>query len=75
MVEIMVYIKRSPRKDLVYTNKGHSNIVAYTDVVWAICLTNKRSTSRYYVLIGGNFIVWRSTKQNVAAKSSAEDKY
>ena len=37
--------------------------------------SDKRSTSRYCVLVGGNFLSWKSKKKNVLARSSVVAKY
>ena len=60
---------------MLYENRGHTHIVAYSDADWAGSPIDKRSTSRYCVFIGGNLISWKSKKQDVVARSSAEAKY
>ena len=56
---------------MLYENRGHTQVVGYTDANWAGSLTDRRSTSGYCVFIGGNLI----SKQHVVAKSSSEATY
>ena len=60
---------------MLYENRGHTQVVGYTDADWAGSPTNRRSISGYYVFIGGNLISWKSKKQDVVARSSAEAEY
>ena len=36
---------------------------------------DRRSTIGYYTFVGGNLVTWRSKKQNVVARSSAESEF
>lgn len=69
----MRYIKGSLGKGLVYENRGHTDIVAYTDADWAGSTSDRMSTSGYCILIGGisflggvrNEILWPGIVQRL----------
>ncbi|WMV45012.1 hypothetical protein MTR67_038397 [Solanum verrucosum] len=69
------YIRSSPEQGLLYEDRGHTNIVGYSDVDWAGSPSDRRSTTSYFVLIGGNLMSWKSKKQVIIARSSTEAKY
>ena len=48
---------------------------AYTDADYAGFLVDRRSTTGYCTFLGGNLVTWRSKKQNVVTRSSAESKF
>ncbi|RVX13112.1 Retrovirus-related Pol polyprotein from transposon RE1 [Vitis vinifera] len=60
VIRILRYIKNTPGQGVLYENRGHTQVVGYTDADWAGSPTDRRSTSGYCVFIGGNLISWKS---------------
>ncbi|XP_024310449.1 uncharacterized protein LOC106866887 isoform X2 [Brachypodium distachyon] len=75
VMRIIRYLKGSPGKGLLYTCHGNLQIECYTDADWAGSVDDRRSTSGYCTFIGGNLFTWRSKKQNVVARSTAEAEF
>ena len=56
VVHILRYIKSSPGKGLLFKDRGHEHIIRYIDADWAGSPSDRRSTSGYCVLVGGNLV-------------------
>nr|CAA36616.1 unnamed protein product [Solanum tuberosum] len=72
---ILRYLKSSPGKGLFFKKNEQRSLEAYTDADWAGSSIDRRSTSGYCTFVWGNLVTWRSKKQNVVARSSAEAEY
>ena len=76
VIRILRYLKSAPGKGVLFTkNANYQSIEAYTDADWAGDVGDRRSTSGYFTFVGGNLVTWRSKKQNVVARSSAEAEF
>ena len=73
---ILRYLKSALGKGILFTkNEDYQSVDAYTDADWAGAVNDRRSTSGYFTFVGGNLVTWRSKKQNVVARSSAEAEF
>ena len=70
---ILRYIKGTPDQGVLYENRGHTQVIGYCDADWAGSPVDRRSTSGLF--IGGNLISWKSKKQDVMTRFSAEVEY
>uniref|UniRef100_A0A2N9GF06 Integrase catalytic domain-containing protein n=1 Tax=Fagus sylvatica TaxID=28930 RepID=A0A2N9GF06_FAGSY len=75
VIRILKYLKNAPGRGLFYRSSGHLRIEGYTDADWAGSPLDRKSTTGYCTFIGGNLVTWRSKKQSVVARSSAEAEY
>ena len=72
---ILKYLKGCPGKGVLYQKNGYLDLVAYTDADWAGDRDDRKSTSGYFTLVGGNLVTWRRKKQKVVVMSSAEAEF
>ncbi|RVW28219.1 Retrovirus-related Pol polyprotein from transposon RE1 [Vitis vinifera] len=72
---ILRYLKMTPGKGLFFRKTENRDIEVYSDADWAGNIIDRRSTSGYCSFVWGNLVTWRSKKQSVVARSSAEVEY
>lgn len=74
-IRIVKYLKGAPGKGVLYADYGHTSVEAFSDADWAGSPSDRRSTTGFCVFVGGNLVSWKSKKQSVVARSSAESEY
>ncbi|XP_049349699.1 secreted RxLR effector protein 161-like [Solanum verrucosum] len=73
--QILCYLKGSPSLGILYRDHTHTRVECFVDTDWAGSRIDRKLTTSYCVFVGGNLVSWRSKKQNVVSRSSAESEY
>ncbi|RVW31461.1 Retrovirus-related Pol polyprotein from transposon RE1 [Vitis vinifera] len=73
--KVLHYLKGNLGKGILFKKNNTLALEAYTDTDYASSLVDRRSTTGYCTFLGGNLVTWRSKKQNVVARLSAESKF
>ncbi|CAL8154268.1 unnamed protein product [Prunus armeniaca] len=56
VIRILRFLKSAPGKRLMFSKHGHLIIDGYTDADWAGSIKNRKSTSDYFTIMGGNWL-------------------
>lgn len=70
-IRLLRYLKGYPNQCVLF---AHSS-TAYYDSEWAGCPSSRRSTTGFCILLGHSPISWKSKRQTMVARSSAEAEY
>jgi len=75
VTRILRFLKKDPGKGLLFKKTANRLVEIYTDADWAGSTSDRKSTSGYCSYVWGNLVTWRSKKQPVVARSSAEAEF
>ncbi|KAD4888928.1 hypothetical protein E3N88_21001 [Mikania micrantha] len=73
--KVLRYLKTTPGQGILLPKEGGTDLVSYCDSDWLGCPSTCRSRTGYLLLFGGAPISWKSKKQSVVSRSSAEAEY
>ena len=69
---ILRYLKKTPGQGLFFAKGKSREVEVFTDADWAGSKRDRRSTTGYCSYVWENLVTWRSKKQLVVSRSSAE---
>ncbi|CAM8961061.1 unnamed protein product [Rhodiola kirilowii] len=72
---VLRYIKSAPSQGLLFSSSSSFDLAGYCDADWASCPLTRRSVSGYCMMLGSSVLSWKTKKQAVVARSSAESEY
>ncbi|CAM8930112.1 unnamed protein product [Rhodiola kirilowii] len=72
---LLRYVKQAPAQGLFFSASSKLTLTAYCDADWAACPRTRRSTTGFCTLLGHSLISWKTKKQAIVSRSSAESEY
>lgn len=72
---VLRYLMSSPGQGILLASTSTAVLTVYCDSDWAGCPITRKSTSGYCVFLGDSPVSWKSKKQQVVARSTAEAEY
>ena len=74
-IHLLKYIKKQPGQGIFLSAQSSTQIRAFCDSDYGMCLDTRRSTTGFCVFVGDSLISWKSKRQSVVSRSSTEAEY
>ncbi|XP_028114379.1 uncharacterized protein LOC114312342 [Camellia sinensis] len=75
LIQILRYLRGTIFQGLLLSSTSSLDLVAYANSNWAGDITDCKSTSSFCMFLGNSLISWKSKKQIVVTRSTAEVEY
>ncbi|KAL0358383.1 UNVERIFIED_CONTAM: Retrovirus-related Pol polyprotein from transposon RE1 [Sesamum angustifolium] len=74
-LHILRYLRGSSSLGLFFSSRSSLQLSAFSDAAWASCLDSRRSITGFCIFLGSSIISWKTKKQAIVSRSSAEAEY
>ncbi|XP_028065209.1 uncharacterized protein LOC114268274 [Camellia sinensis] len=74
-VRILCYLWGTIFQGLLLSSTSSLDLVAYVDSNWVGDVTDRKSISGFYMFLDNSLISWKSKKQTIITRSTAETEY
>ncbi|XP_057990193.1 uncharacterized mitochondrial protein AtMg00810-like [Hevea brasiliensis] len=74
-LHLLRYLKSCPPKGLYFPVHSDLKLRAFCDAGWGSCVFSCKSLTGFCMFLGDALISWKTKKQNIVSKSSAEAEY
>ena len=75
VVHLLRYLHATPDHGLLFSHSSDFQLRAFCDSDWGSCPISRKSVTGYAILLGQSLISWKSKKQGVVSRSTAEGEY
>ncbi|KAI3494584.1 hypothetical protein L1887_40716 [Cichorium endivia] len=75
LTRVLRYLKGTAGQGILLPKAGEPVLTAFCDSDWLGCPYTRRSRTGYLLMLGGAPISWKTKKQSVVSRSSAEAEY
>ncbi|KAJ9555731.1 hypothetical protein OSB04_010345 [Centaurea solstitialis] len=74
-IQLLKYVKKQPGQGIFLSAESSTQIRAFCDSDYGMCLDTRRSTTGFCVFVGDSLISWKSKRQSVVSRSSTGAEY